>query len=129
MKRSPIQRKTPLRRTRMKRRPPRRLQRAGNDPVRRAWARQQPCCVRLLPNATPCWGPHDPSHIRNLDRPTGTGLKPSDEFIVTNCRGHHGEWEEYRGVFLGWPDDKRKAWARRELAFAQAAYERFRRAA
>jgi peptidyl-tRNA hydrolase len=59
---------------------------------------------------TPCWGGFDPAHT---GEDGGGGMKSSDYSCVRLCRGHHKELDERQrlGVFGGWTDEQRAAWA------------------
>lgn len=64
---------------------PRRVQETRSCPAHRTWVRRHHCivagCERL---------PVECAHVR-CGSDGGTGLKPSDRFLVSLCRDHHAE--------------------------------------
>ena len=107
MKRSHLARKTPLRRSRMKRKAPRRVTRPGpgGDPGYLAKVRTMECVApRRAINAedTACWGPMQAHHAGRKDR---------DTTAVPLCLRHHDHWHGAYGVFRYWNRDARRIWA------------------
>lgn len=103
MKRTPLLRKTPLRSTPKKwgARP-----KEPKGPRIDKSALNVPTCERIRDPAYLKWvrtlscvacgksGPSDAHHIRTAKN-SGTGIKPSDEFVVPLCRGPSGCHMEY----------------------------------
>jgi hypothetical protein len=102
----------------MRRRSPRRLTRKGADRPYIAWLHTQPCVLTgLLSNWS---GGIQASHIR---RQTGLGLKPPDRQALPMLRSVHEDWEQRKGFFRGWDDQRRWAWAEPLIAEHVARYE------
>lgn len=109
----------PLKRSWIKRKPPRRLKRAGSDPARLAWVRTQRCLLYQpsLHMRCECWGGIHPHHA--IHRSQGG----KDDAAVPLCFRHHRAWHDHDGVFKGLSRLERFAWAVRAIAATQAAYE------
>ena len=107
MKRSELQRRTPLTRGGpIKKRRPRRETRPGpgRDEVYLAWVRGLPCLV--AGGSTPCNG--WPCHAHHA------GPKRMDRTAIPLCFNHHNEWHAGVGAFAvldGWNKAARRAWA------------------
>lgn len=55
------------------------------SPAHRKWVRNHACCI------PGCNGrPIECAHVRS-GTDGGTGLKPSDKFVISLCRDHHSE--------------------------------------
>ena len=116
---SKLETRTPLKRTRIKRKPPRRLDGPGSDPGRLEFARNQECVgVAAFPGHF-CVGPIDPSHLRNH---TGMGRKEPDSATTTKCRALHELWETHAGPFAGWSNEKRIAWMLLRIAETECSW-------
>ncbi len=112
--RKPLQRKTPMRRTWMKRKPRRASKR--HDSPYRAFVRSLPCCVCHATRNV------EASHVSLGPNDKGVGLKSHDRQCVPHCggpRGCHGQWEERRGFCKGWTKDERWERAREWVAATQ----------
>lgn len=57
------------------------------------WIKSLPCAFCGKP------GPSQQHHIRNLDGPTGTGIKPSDYVSLPACDLCHKEDQQYKGRY------------------------------
>lgn len=137
-----IKRKTPLpgpakpisRRTRIKRKPARRIAReTATEKAYKAWVHSQPCCGEdALPSHRCChtrdWNPIEQSHERDM---TGLGLKSSNFRSVAMCRALHQQWEQHRINFKDWTTERRKTWMAERIIEANARFnaEQARRAA
>ncbi len=133
MKRSPLKRKSGLRR----KRPTERRSSRVRDEVYLAWVRLQPCavlgvlasggppeCVACVVTAQPLWrcsGPIDPEHRREG---VGAGQKASDRDAWPCCRRHHEDRHALTGIFAGWKRAQLRAFIRERITEANAAYER-----
>lgn len=53
-------------------------------PSKQQWIRQQPCCIPNCVTGLPI----EAAHIRTAAN-SGTGKKPSDDYLVPMCRLHH----------------------------------------
>lgn len=109
----------PLRRSRMKVKAPRRLDGPGSDPGRLEWCRHQVCVGVIAFPDHMCRGPVDPSHLRNH---TGAGLKEPDSKTCPKCRDLHMQWEERRGYFAGWSNERWLAWILLRIAETEAEW-------
>lgn len=134
MKRSPLRRKKPMSRSRMKRKTPRRLSRPGADPAYVAWSHRQPCVgTHAFPGhicegrAGQFVGAMEFSHDRNpivdgVKQLTGAGRKEPDRRGVTKCSRLHRHWTEHTGPFEGWTDEQRATWMEDQIALQNASY-------
>lgn len=115
------------RKTWMRKRAPRRLQRAGSDPVYLDFVRSLPCAVEkssglyrgtmaLVSPTLFCEGRIHAHHA--IHRSQGG----KDDSAVPLCDRHHRQWHDANGVFAGLSRLERFAWAQRAIARTQAAY-------
>jgi len=106
MKRSkPLQRRTPLRRTSMKRRPPKKT----DAPAHLAYLRTLPCHVQMTSFCVTCTGPIE-SHHSTVGR--GLSQKTSDLEAIPLCAKHHYEFHSKTGLFEGMTKEAGRAWQR-----------------
>ena len=119
---APLTRKTPLRRTRMRKAPTK--PRKGADPAYVAWVHTQACVLDHQ-----CEGRIEQSHGRNLVGLTGTGRKEKDRNSVPMCTKAHREWEARDGFFRYWSRDARREWMIGWISRANEAFDRERGAA
>ncbi len=98
--RKPLQRKTPMRRTWMKRKPGKPMDALGR------WLKVQPCVCCGKP------GPSDGAHLSLSRDQKGMGMKVPECQRAPLCRKCHQEYDQRRGRFAGWSDDERYATAR-----------------
>jgi hypothetical protein len=117
---TPLQRSSPLRSTRMKRKPPRRLSRPGADPAYVSWLHARPCVGPKVDSFHRCCGRLEQSHLRST---TGMGRKEPDKRSVPMCSVLHREWEEHTGVFAGMSKSDRLAWMILRIAEEHLAYQ------
>ena len=104
MKRSPIQRKTPLAGSKMRRKPTK--PRKGADPAYVTWLHGQECiALKLGGFHAGCTGRIEQSHARDI---TGMGRKEPDRNSVPMCTGLHRAWEQHSGYFTGWSKAERR---------------------
>lgn len=122
---APLQRTNPLRRRKaMKRGPSRRsLNRTLAAALYVRWLHTQACVLAAPDWANDCAGPVQQAHARNLNGPTGLGLKEDDLSSIPLCRHHHEQFDQYRGVFAGWTRDQRRAWMVAQIAAAHCAFQ------
>lgn len=127
MKRSPLQRRTPLargsaqlrnspmKRSRMKRRP-RKARPGKDDKAYVAWVKQQPCCAANA--AQRCWRTVDPHHKTGA----GMGARAHDHETMPLCRLHHDQLDDFKGPFLGWTRAQRMEWQEAQIALHRMRY-------
>ncbi|HVZ89592.1 MAG TPA: hypothetical protein VHG72_21705 [Polyangia bacterium] len=116
---------TPLKRSWIKRKSPRRISR--ETPVEKAYKtvylRNQPCDgLTSLPGHICSPGPIQQIHLR--DR-TGLGLKERNLSSIPGCRGLHDEYDSRskgQGHFAGWSLEDKKAWMRGRIAVHNARF-------
>jgi hypothetical protein len=65
----------------------------------KAFVRSLPCAVRNLD----CDGPIEAAHVR-MGSDGGTGMKPSDCYIVPLCHYHHNHEQHRLGERVFWKD-------------------------
>jgi hypothetical protein len=118
----PLARKTPLRRSRLKRRSPRRIAKATPEELMyRGWIHGDQCAGRYTFWTTHfCTGRLEQSHERDM---TGLGLKASEFRSVAMCTGLHQEWEQHRIHFAGWTKQQRRLWMVAQITASHARYE------
>lgn len=109
----PLERRTPLERTRMRRKPTR--VKPGYDPKLRRWLRSLPCAVCGKP------APSEVSHERR--KGTGLALKAADSRAWPSCRPCHRNYEARRG-FFAMTGEQRQAWTDETCALLGEAYAR-----
>lgn len=130
MKRSPLKRKTPLRRNKsglslgVARKSKRKNKYARRERAPESWwlfVKSLPCTIYSdgVPNASkggipvlalPCCGPIEANHIGV--RIAGLGTKCLDREAVPMCSGHHRQWTDYSGLFAGLTNAERREYAR-----------------
>lgn len=126
MKRSPLKRKTALKRSPM-RRGKRKGKYASRDRAPPEWfafTKSIGCAIRLfgaperalrvkttseLQDELPCDGPMEANHMG--ERIAGLSTKSRDRDCAGMCKGHHGMWTEYRGLFAGMTHGERREYA------------------
>ena len=133
MKRSPLQRRTPLRagsslrrtgaieRKPMKRRP--RRARPGDDPAYRRWIAGLDCCA---PGCV-AKAPSHPHH-HSLTGERGTAQKPHDHYCMPLCFRSHRELHSLSGPFKGWSKVQLREWQTDRVLELRARYARERAA-
>ena len=123
MKRSPLRRRTPMKRTRGK--PggqPKRDKRKPSVPRDASYmgrVARLHCRVfwRLPIDTTPCGGR---MHAHHAGVRPGTGIKASDYSCIPLCEWHHTEWHAVSGAFKGWTRAQRRDWSDEQIAAVQA---------
>lgn len=115
MKRTPLARKSPLKRTAFKAKKAK--PRKGAEPDRLAWIGQQHCAAC---NARP------PNHAHHLigDR-KGLALKAPDSQTLSLCLRCHKDLHEKLGMFRVMTRDDLRSWQLAKIAHAQLLYCRF----
>jgi hypothetical protein len=120
---APLERKTPLARTWIRRRPPRRLASVDSDPGYLAYVRSLRCVgIDLFPGHE-CSGPVEADHARNISGLTGMGRKESDATATPKCRWLHRQWTDNSGLFKGWDEVKRRVWTLARIAETRPGWE------
>lgn len=121
MKRSPLKRKTQLRRARMRRKA--KSTKYGRRPrAPKSWfdfVRSIGCVIPVfgtprMPHGVslvslPCSGPMEANH--GGERIAGLGTKSKDRDCFGMCQGHHIQWTTYRGLFAGMTHGERREYA------------------
>jgi hypothetical protein len=116
MKRTPLKRKTPLRRegsrgdTKYRRRP--------RDLEYMKWVRRQPCCARNFAT-TPCEGRVQADHAGRR----GMRQKADDRTCIPLCRRHHRERDNFHGAFKEWGHDRMRQWLDAMIVRHQLIYD------
>ena len=106
----------PLKRSWIKRKRPKRLQRGLGNPAYMAFVRTLPCLMQEQAQAL-CRQPIHAHHAINRAR----GGK--DDTCVPLCELHHSDWHHACGVFRRLNRLERFAWSMRAIAETQAAYK------
>lgn len=114
--RKPLARRTPLKRTRMRRKAPRRLRGPKSQPAYLEAVRALPCAAPGSLGAILAWGLLDTGHAGRIHahhagRRPGVGMKADDSTVIAMCEKHHRAWHDATGVFAGWTKADRRAWA------------------
>ncbi len=121
-----MKRNTPLRRSRFKKKPARRIAARKADQPFRDWLHEHGECVciaafdhgiGMMPSK--CWGRIEQSHGPHMS----TGSKAPETESWPACHGHHQEWEEHAGTFRGWSKEARREFSR---AMSEATQARWR---
>lgn len=96
MKRTPLKRKTPVKKRNAKRRESE-FARCYGSKARVAWIKSMPCiaCSGLHPLFGMTAGPSDNAHTAH----DGMGRKAGYDTIVPLCRNHHRRYDERRAPF------------------------------
>lgn len=111
--------RAPLRRTWMKRRRPRRIDReTPAETLHKSAVREmRSCAAGKYAGAGRCWGGLEVAH---LGRSGGVGRKHGDWTETTLlCHRHHGDLDQRRGPLGSMPAEERAAWLDREIALAR----------
>lgn len=144
LKRSPLRRGKPLKRTRMRRKPrSTSYSRRERDMARMGWIKTRSCAVlvtnhalslarsmfaELVPSAVLtlwtgreidiCSGVIEAHHAGEH----GLGNKAADDTCIPLCVHHHRSLTDRLGIFAGWPPRSLKAWELAVVAHYQALY-------
>ena len=100
-----------LKRSWMRKKPPRRLSRAGSDPAYLAFVRTLPCAI----SSDQCFGRIHAHHAIHRSQ----GGKDSD--AIPLCMHHHAQWHLVAGPFKELTKMERFAWSYLTIAKVQAA--------
>ncbi len=117
-----LSRKTPLKRTRFKKKPARRIAERQADAPFRDWLHREEHCVcaeAFASNNFGCYGSIEQSHAGAM----GMGMKAPEAESWAFCHNHHMEWEEHRGMFKGWSKLARREFSK---AMSEATQARWR---
>lgn len=102
MKRSPLNRKTPMKRSRIRQvAPKKRTAEEGGDETYLCWIRGLPCCVCGCEPTDD--DPTHPHHATLLGR--GKSQKAHDHETMPFCSEHHRSFHSLTGFFDGWTRD------------------------
>ena len=120
MKRTPLKRKTPMRRQRV------RMKARGNTKYRRRerdvdfmlFVLTQPCVLAGVAGAGRCDGRVQADHAGAR----GMGVKAPDNTCVPLCLKHHGNRTDYRGFFRDWRGERMRAWCDLTISYTQEFY-------
>lgn len=80
-----------------------------------AWVRTQRCRMWLM---DACKGPVEAHHAGER----GLGQRAHDETCIPLCNKHHRAWHDASGVFKTWRKNQRRDWVRRQIRWAQTAW-------
>lgn len=130
MKRSPLRRKSSLKRTSMRRkRGSTKYARRERDWARMAFVKTEPCA---LSGGAPVacnlwrgdWPPGACSAVVEAHHAGEHGLshKAPDDTVVALCSKHHRSLTDRTGAFDGWPRGALKAWELAAVAYYQERY-------
>ena len=146
MKRTPLRRKTPLRRTRWRARvvtwdamnkqevsrPAKRrskYKRRPRDTTYMLWVKRQPCIVSvLLYDTYPprgmvalCTGEVQADHAGRR----GVNQKADDTTCIPLCKKHHGHRSDFTGVFRGWTQEHMRHFLASAIKHTQQQHENY----
>lgn len=134
MKRSPLKRKSPMKRTRS--RPAKsktKYARRDRDFPRMAWTREQSCAMASWDCSSndmliawegwktevgKCSGPTEAHHAGER----AGWRKADDSTVVPMCSKHHRALTDRTGAFAGWPKGALKVWELATVAYYSARY-------
>ena len=126
MRRSSLQRKAPISRSKpLRKRSPRRVAKRKAHRPWLAWLHEGEgeCAGKKLAGHF-CEGRGQALHIRNLDGvPTGLGLKESDVLTIRGCQALNFQYDNAYGPFEGTTLEKRQLWFLAELAILRTLYQ------
>lgn len=109
-----------LKRSRIKRRRPRRLDRAGSDIARLDWVRGEVCMVfRDAGHSAKCEGRIEAHHA---GKNPGVAMKAGDDTAVPLCRKHHRQLTDHSGSFRAFDRAYMRAIQDRWIAETQSRY-------
>lgn len=104
MKRTPLIRKTPMRRrARMAAGAKSAYRLRPRDFAYMAWVRRQPCCARDLGG---CSGRVEADHAGSR----GLGRKADDDTCIPLCHAHHVQRGSFSGPFRTWDQVQMRGW-------------------
>ena len=114
-----------MKRSRLKVKPPRRLDGPGSDPGRLEYARAQMCVGLVCFPGHVCIGDVEASHERNPmgGLPTGMGRKEDDRLTTSKCGELHRQWTRAEGPFEGWSNERRHEWMAERIAETNAGWD------
>lgn len=129
MKRTPLLRKTPLKRKPMRLGKGRtKYSRRERDFDRMLWTKAQGCAARDWgygrvaswrgPQVGPCSGPIEAHHAGTR----AAFRKADDDTVIPLCSGHHRSRTDLRRCFMGWPPGALREWENAMIEHYQARY-------
>jgi hypothetical protein len=99
------------------------LRKTAEEKAYTAFVHTLPCVgIQCFPGHV-CSGRLTQSHARNINGPTGWGLKENDLMSVAKCEGLHLAWGTGAKPFNGWTKAEKKSWMLRRI---HEANEKFR---
>ena len=108
-----------MRRTRMKRKPPRPRPKGHVDEAYKAWVRLQMCRVAVALNTfAGCMGRIQPHHAGEH----GLSQLPPDNTCIPLCLGDHDARHNLTGFFRGMSKEQRRAWEDEQIRITQNDY-------
>jgi hypothetical protein len=112
-----LERHVGLKRSRIKRKPPR-PKPEREDKAYAAWLRTQPCCA---PGPEPCRRPATVHHPRHN---VGLGLRAPDRDGIPLCLEDHSlnGLHQLAGRFKGWTGEQLEAWELKQIKLHRARY-------
>ncbi len=105
MKRTPLLRRTPLVRKRLRSRGDSAYRRRPRDLDYMRWIRHQPCAVSGHPDSR-CQGRMEADHAG----PRAMGQKADDVTCIPLCHKHHVQRSSFGGVFRTWDKAQMRQW-------------------
>ena len=115
----------PLRRSHMKRQPPRRIAERAHMRGHLAAVAALPCAGELgIESTGRGWREHycfGPIQVAHLGVKPGLGLKCPDDETGPLCMGLHSDFDQHRGAFMGWTREERRSWADEVIRRTRAA--------
>ncbi len=120
MKRTPLKRKTPMRRApfRGKASGKSSYRRRERDLVYMAWVLTQPCLLRSVADAGPCYGRVQADHAGAR----ALGKKAPDNTCIPLCLKHHHDRTVYVGYFKDHDAKAMRAWCDWQVAIVQVGF-------
>lgn len=112
MKRSPLRRKTPMRRRSVSK-----YRMRVRDIDYMKWVKRQPCAARWF-DPDGCYGVVEADHAGRR----GYGQKADDRTCIPLCTNHHELRGSFHGVFKDWDQARMRAWLLEVTARTQAAH-------
>ncbi len=117
-----MKRSTPLRRTRLRKKPARRIAERVADQPFRDWLHWQPCVgIEAFYWDHGCDGAMEQSHGPAM----GMGMKAPEAESWPACHGLHVDWEEHKGKFMGWSKEARRAFSKMCSEMTQARWKAY----
>lgn len=117
----PLERRTPIKRTRMRRRPTR-IKAGRSDPKYKRYLSGLPCCACGLEPPTPVHHERKKTTGLALKEPDSRGMPLCD--ARTGVNGCHNDFHDGKGVFAGMTGEQKKAWMESTIDLLREGYAR-----